>query len=230
MTASAQRPDFVAQLGVELARLEREAAQRRRPRVRPRALALAAAASFVAVAGAGAATGVLPLPGGGPQFAASDATGRFSAALARDVTVLTRPRTLADAMGDAAGFVTGSGSPAPGSSLRVAVPPPAEGTPHASAVTLPVWLLPTSDGDVSMQVLPPGADGPASGFAADDRMVREGHARMSVGDDLIGLAPDGVDRVELTLADGTRIGLPVVQNVYGAHLDEPVQNVELPAR
>jgi hypothetical protein len=226
MTTSTEQHDFVAKLGDEFARVAREASgpRYRRP-VRARTLVLAAFASLLIAGGAGAATGLVPLPGSGPDFVAQDATGQFSPTLTRDVSVLSRARTADDSMGKAAAFVAGADGPAPGSSLRVVVPAPAEGTPHASAVTLSVWLLPTSSGDVSMQVLPPGADGPASGFAADPQMVDQGHAQMSVGSNVVGLAPDGVSRVDVTLQDGTHVGLPVVQNVYGAHLDEPAESV-----
>jgi hypothetical protein len=226
MTTSTEQPDFVAKLGDEFTRVAREASEPRYRRpARARTLVLAAFASLLVVGGAGAATGLVPLPGSGPDFVAQDATGQFSAALTREVSVLSRTRTPADSMGQAAAFVAGSDGPAPGSSLRVVVPAPAAGTPHASAVTLPVWLLPTSSGDVSMQVLPPGADGPASGFAADPQMIDQGHARMSVGSNLVGLAPDGVSHVDVTLQDGAHVDLPVVQNVYGGHLDEPAQSV-----
>lgn len=231
MTTSVEPPAFLVELGEELARVAREDALRRRPRRRParaRSLVLAAFASLVLVAGAGAATGLVPLPGGGgPAFVAHDATGRFSPQLTSRLSALARPRTAADSMGDAAAFVTGPDAPAPGSSLRVAVVAPPDGTAHATAAVLPVWLLPTSAGDVSMQVLPPGADGPASGFTADLGMVEQGHALMTVGGDVFGLAPDGVASVRVVLGDGTRVTLPVVGNVFGAHLDEPVRGVEL---
>lgn len=229
----AERPTFVVAIGDELERVAREEMARsrraRRP-VRIRTLVLAALASLALVAGAGAATGLVSLPGGGPDFVPQEATGRFNPGLADRVSVLERPRTLADSMGAAASFVAGPDGAAPGSSLRVTVPPPADGTPGASATALPVWLVPTSSGNVSMQVLAKGADGPASGFAADLQMVEQGHARMSVDRDLFGLAPDGVDHVDVLLRGGGRLSLPVVENVYGAHLDSPVQSVELPAR
>ena len=178
------------------------------------------------VGGAGAATGLVALPGGGPDFVAPEATGQFSPALADHLSVLTRRRTAEDSMGKAASLVAGPDSPAPGSSLRVVVPPPIDGTPHAKATTLPVWLVPTSTGDVSMQVLAPGADGPGSGFAADLQMVDNGHALMSVNQDVFGLAPDGVSSVSITLEDGTQVSLPVAGNVFGAHLDEAAQSVK----
>ncbi|MFL5817898.1 MAG: hypothetical protein ACJ76L_09880 [Conexibacter sp.] len=232
MSAQAERPAFVVAIGEELERIAREdiaRARRARRPVRVRTLVLAALASLALVGAAGAATGLVPLPGHGPDFVPREATGHFSPALAARVSVLERARTQADSMGPAAAFVAGPDGAAPGSSLRVAVPPPAAGTPDASAMVLPVWLLPTANGGVSMQVLAKGADGPASGFAADLRMVEQGHARMSVNRDLMGLAPDGVDHVDVLLRDGTRLSLPVVQNVFGAHLDEPVQSVEMPA-
>lgn len=229
MTTPVEAPGFVTVLGDEFARVAREEATRRPARRRParaRTVVLAALASLVLVGGAGAATGLVPLPGGGPHFVARDATGQFSPDLASHVSVLARPRTAADSMGEAASFVAGPDGPAPGSSLRVAVPPPAAGTPHATATLLPVWLVPTSTGDVSMQVLPPGAAGPASGFAADLQMVEHGHALMSVNQDVFGVAPDGVSSVSVTLQDGTHISLPVVGDVFGAHLDEAVQAVD----
>ncbi|HZV76064.1 MAG TPA: hypothetical protein VFF79_20320 [Conexibacter sp.] len=229
MTTPAELPGFVTKLGDEFSRVAREEAMSRRPRrrsARVRTVVLAALASLLLVGGAGAATGLVPLPGDGPDFVAQDATGQFSPALTAHLSVLTRPRSGADSMGRAASFVAGPDSPAPGSSLRVTVPPPADGTPHASATALPVWLLPTSTGDVSMQVLSPGADGPGSGFAADLQMVEQGRARMSVNQDVIGLAPDGVRTVRITLEGGARVSLPVVANVYGAHLDEAAQGVE----
>ena len=228
MTTPVEPPGFVTTLGDEFARVAREEAVRRPARRRPvrvRTVVLAALASLVLVGGAGAATGLVPLPGGGPHFVAQEATGQFSSELTSHLSVLARPRTAADSMGKAAAFVAGPGSPAPGSSLRVAVPPPADGTPHASASTLPVWLVPTATGDVSMQVLPPGADGPGSGFAADLQMVEQGHALMSMGQDAFGLAPDGVSSVSVTLQDGTHVRLPVVGNVFGAHLDEAARSV-----
>jgi len=221
-------PSFVRELRRELSRVAREEAERRPARrraVRGRTVVLAALASLVLVGGAGAATGLIPLSGGGPDFAAKDATGEFSPALIGRLSVLKRPRIAADSMGRAGAFVAGPDSPAPGSSLRVPVPAPAVGTPHASATGLPVWLLPTSTGDVTMQVLAPGATGPGSGFAAGVAMLEQGHAWMSLGQDVMGLAPDRVNSVRVTLRDGTRIRLPVVGNVFGAHLDEPVQGV-----
>lgn len=228
MKTPVEPPSFVTTLGDEFARVAREDAARRPVRrpVRARTLVLAALATLMLVGGAGAATGLVPLPGGGPDFVARDATGQFSSALVDHVSVLKRSRTAADSMGSAAAFVAGPDEPAPGSSLRIMVPPPADGTSHATATTLPVWLVPTSSGDVSMQVLAPGADGPGSGFAADLKMVEQGHALMTVGRDVFGLAPDGVRSVTVTLADGTGVSLPVVGNVFGAHLDEAVQGVD----
>lgn len=227
MTTPVEPPGFVTPLGDEFARVAREDAARRLRRrpVRIRTVVLAALASLVLVGGAGAATGLVSLSGGGPHFVAQEATGQFSSALTSHLSVLRRPRTGADSMGAAAAYVTSAGSPAPGSSLRVAVPPPPAGTPHATASTLPVWLVPTSTGDVSMQVLPPGADGPGSGFAADLQMVEQGHALMSMGQDAFGLAPDGVGSVSVALQDGTHVKLPVVGNVFGARLDEAAQGV-----
>jgi hypothetical protein len=49
----------------------------------------------------------------------------------------------------------------------------------------------------------------------------------SAGDGRVfGLAPDGVGSVSVLLQDGTHISLPVVGNVFGAHLDEAVQGVD----
>lgn len=230
MTTSAERPTFVNVIGDELARVARADAKRARAVRRParvRTFVLATVATLALVAAAGAATGIVPLSGGGPDFAPREATGQFSPALIEHVSALSRARTAADSMGEAAAYVAGPDGAAPGSSLRVVAAPPEEGTPHASATTLPIWLVPTASGDVSMEVLPKGADGPASGFAADVEMVEQGHALMTVGRDLVGLAPNGVDHVDVQLQDGAQLSLPVVGNVYGAHLDEPVASVEL---
>ncbi|HEX7290983.1 MAG TPA: hypothetical protein VF250_07635 [Conexibacter sp.] len=231
MTTPTERPAFVDAIGDELRRVARadmtRATRARRPlRIRTAVLAVLATLALVGAAGA---AGLVPLPGGGggPHFSSQEATGRFSPALTDRVAALGEPRTAADAMGEAARYVAGPDGPAPGSSLRVAVPPPAQGTSHASATVLPVWLVPTASGAVSMQVLAKGADGPASGFAADLRMVEQGHAWMTVDRDLIGLAPDGVDRVDVLLRGGAHVSLPVVKNVFGAKLDAAVRGVRL---
>jgi hypothetical protein len=227
MSDAGTRPQFLDDLGHELMRV---AAQDRRrgasARSRTRTAVLAVVATLLLVTAAGAATGTLPLPGsGGPQFVARDATGSFAPSVIRELAVLARPRTAEDSMGSAAAFVTGAGSPAPGSSLRVVPGEPVVGEEHATAISLPVWLLPADGGTVSMQVLPEGADGPASAFAADAAMVESGRARMTVGDDLVGLAPNGVQTATATLSDGSQVHLRVHDNVYGAHLAGSVTGV-----
>jgi hypothetical protein len=228
MTHQAARPRFLDQLGDELRRVaERETTRShgatRRHRVRTGVAAVAA--TLALAAGAGAATGTLHLPGGGgPDFVARETTGHFGSALTGELSVLDRARTPADAMGNAAAYVTGPDSPAPGSSLRVVPGGPASATPHASATSLPVWLLPTESGDVNVQALPPGATGTA-GFSADTSALDKGWARMTVDDDLIGLAPDAVRTVTVTLESGVQVKLRVVDNVYGAHFDAGVSAV-----
>ena len=230
MTTPVERPHFLTKLGDEFERVAREeAAQSRAPRrsVRVRTMVLAGMATLLLVGGAGAATGIVPFPGDGPQFVPQEATGHFDSVLADHVSVLSRTRTAEDSMGSAAAFVAGGNEPAPGSSLRVIPPPPPADALHASTTTLNVWLLPTSSGEASIEVLSPGsgADGPASGFSADLQMVDEGHAFMTLDDDLVGLVPDGVSAVTVALKDGAREVLPVVGNVYGAHFDEGIQSV-----
>jgi hypothetical protein len=237
------RPAFLTALGSELARVaDAERARTRRSR-RPRSartLALAAAATLALAGGAAATTGVGPLPdlfhpcdgpppAGAPQFTPRDATAEVSPALARRLDVLQRPRTAADSMGEAAAYVSGSGA-APGSSLRVSAPPPDPGTRHATATTVSAWLVPAANGTVTLQMLAPGATGPASGFAADVEMLDRGHARMTLDRDLLGLAPNGVSDVTVTLTDGSEVVLPVVDNVFGAHLDQPVTDVRFGSR
>jgi hypothetical protein len=55
---------------------------------------------------------------------------------------------------------------------------------------------------------------------------RRGHAAYgSMGRELIGMAPDGVARVELRLRDGTRWVVPVVGNVWLATVAPPASRV-----
>jgi len=227
MSDAGTRPRFLDDLGHELARVAaRDQRRGARPRSRARTAVLAVVATLLLATVAGAATGTLPLPGsGGPHFVTRDATGSFAPAVVRELAVLARPRTAQDSMGSAAAFVTGAGSPAPGSSLRVVPGGPMPGQEHATAISLPVWLLPADGGTVSMQVLPEGADGPASAFAADAAMVESRRARMTVGDDLVGLAPNGIRSVTATLSDGSQVRLQVHDNVYGARLAGSVSGV-----
>jgi hypothetical protein len=232
------QPAFLAALRLELSRITREeaqATQRRARRFGRRRTLVLAVTGLLALAGGAGATGLVPLPElihpngapapqSGPAFAPHDAVGGFDPALVSTVSVLERARTDADDMGDAGRYVAGSGSP--GSSLRITAPEPPN-SPHASVSTLRAWLVPTTTGAVSMQALSPGATGPGSGFAADAQMVVHGRAYMTVDDDLLGLAPDGVDSVLVTLRDGSTVELPVVANVFGAHFDMPVAGVRL---
>jgi hypothetical protein len=229
MNRSAKQPAFLDELGDQFARIARQSARGRAARrYRPlRSPLLTGAAILLLAGGAGAATGVVPIPGGGPDFVAQEASGSFSPELTERIAVLSRSRTDADSMGSAAAYLSGSDRPAPASSLRVKPPAPPAGTPHATATTLPIWLVPTASGAVSMQILPPGATGPASGFAADVSMLEAGRAWMTVDHDFAGLAPDGVERVIVMLRDGKRVDLPVEGNVYGAHFDMAVDDVRL---
>lgn len=242
MSESSHPPLFLDELGAELARVARAEASRRRrtrgplPVVRTRTLVLTIAATLALAGAAGAGTGLVPLtdvdltPGGGspvadgPHFAASSATGRFDPALVRELLLLRRPRTGADSMGDAARHLVGG---APGSSLRLTVPAPADGTPHAHGSTVPAWVVPTPTGTASLQLLAPGADGLGSGVVADAEMLERGRAYMTLDEDLVGLAPDGVRSVTVTLRDGAHVRLPVVENVFGAHLAGGVAGVAL---
>jgi len=240
MTESADRPRFLDALGAELSRVARVEAARanaapRRARTRRRLAAGAAVATLALAGAAGAATRVVSiselLPGGGhdpaqvQRFAPSDATAAFGPMLVRKLSVLRRPRTAADAMGAAARYV--GGDVAPASSLRIEAPSPPAGTPHARATTLPSWIVPTTSGDAALYALSPGATGPGSGVAATPEMLAAGHAWMTTNHDLLGLAPNGVAHVTVTLRDGSRVALPVVSNVFGARFDQGVTDVRL---
>lgn len=242
MIESPERPHFLDTLGAELSRVARAEAARgtsapRRRRARMRLGAAVAAATLAGGGAAGAATGVVSvsqlIPGGGhdpaqvQRFAASGATSRFDAALVRELSVLRRPRTAGDAMGAAGNYVSGDAAPA--SSLRIAPPPPAAGTPHAQATELPSWILPTSTGAAALYVLAPGASGPGSGVGATAAMLDAGQAWTTTNDDLIGLAPDGVAHVAVALQDGSTVELPVAGNVFGAHFDQGIVGVRLVA-
>ncbi len=241
MTDASQRPPFVDELGAELARVasaETARRGRRTPPARMRGAVLAAAATLALAGAAGAATGTISvstlIPGDGhapaqvQRFAAVDATATFDPALVREVSLLRRTRTHADEMGAPGHYV--NGDVAPGSSLRVEAPPPAPGTPHADATKLPAWVLPTSTGAAALYSLSPGATGPGTGVAATPEMLEAGHAWMTTNDALLGLAPDGVERVTITLRDGSAVQLPVSGNVFGAQLDQSVTSVHLGGR
>jgi hypothetical protein len=227
-------------LGAELARVARAevAPAVRSPRrrlARMRLIAAGAAATFAIAGVAGAASGVVSvselIPGGGhdpaqvQQFAPPEQMGSFDPALVRELSVLRRARAASDSMGAVADYV--SGDAAPGSSLRIEAPTPPPGTPHASPTTLPTWILPTSTGAAALYGLSPGATGPGTGVAATPEMLEAGHAWMTTNDDLLGLAPDGVARVTVTLRDGSTVTLPVVGNVFGARFDQGVVSVAL---
>jgi hypothetical protein len=230
MSTPSQRPAFLAELGDEIARVAAEqgrTAARRRAH-RTRTLALSGVASLLLAGGAGAATGVVSLhhvhnpyraegqPPDPPVAASPGATASFSPALRATVSVLGRPRTDADAL---KGTVEGTRGdmPAPGSALRV-VPPPAHG-PHAQPVTMPMWLVPYTAGDMAIYIQgPQGALG--GGGAADARAVKRGAAVVGSNTDVFGVVPDGVRSVTVTLRDGTLVTLPVANNVFGAHLDQ----------
>jgi len=232
-------PTFLTELGTELSRIAREEHARtrrgRRPRSR-RTLVLAVAAVLALAGGAGAATDIVPFPEllhpgdgpppkGGPRFAPREQTASFDLALVRELSVLRRERTPADSMGAAAAYV--SGNVAPGSSLRVSAPAPPAGTPHATVTTLPAWILPTMDGSASMHTLSPGATGPGTGFAADAAMLASGRTYMTSNHDLIGLAPNSVRTVSVTLRNGATVRLPVVENVFGARFDQGIATVTI---
>jgi hypothetical protein len=76
-------------------------------------------------------------------------------------------------------------------------------------------------------MVPGSRGGPGSGVSADVSMLDAGHAFMTTDNDLIGLAPDGVASVDVRLAGGETVRLPVVGNVYGAQFDTSVQGVVL---
>ncbi len=67
-----------------------------------------------------------------------------------------------------------------------------------------------------------GARGGGGGFVFDLDAYRRGHAAYgSFGRELIGMAPDGVARVELRFRDGTRQTVPVIGNVWIATTARP---------
>lgn len=231
MTARGRSPQFLADLRNEFVEIasNAESANRGRRSKRPiRTIVLACAATLVlAAAAAAATTGLLHSEPHGPHFAVPEAVGQFDPAIERDASVLQRPRTAADSMGRVAQNVAGDA--APGSSLRVTLPTPLGGTPHAIPLQADIWLLPTSTGAASLQVLPPGASGPSSGAAADAHMLEDGHAVMTesdaAGTDVIGMVPDNVRSVTVTCSDGTNAVLSVINNVYGAHFNISVRSV-----
>lgn len=243
MTDTHSRPLFLSEIRSELARVAHEESLRlhrtRRPR-RIRTVALASVLALAVAGGAGAATGVVsfpdllhpgsgPPPQDGPRLAAADSVGEFDPALVRELEVLRRPRTADDAMGATASRHVAS-NVAPAASLRITAPDPPAGTPHATTAALPTWIVPTSTGTAALYSLAPGATGPGTGVAADVAMLLAGRAYMTTDDELIGLAPNGVRMVTVSLADGSTVELSVVGNVFGAQFDQPVTSVELGGR
>jgi hypothetical protein len=101
-----------------------------------------------------------------------------------------------------------------------------------SGVTAPdavAWVAPRSDATQCLLPLQRGASGPAQACATVEQ-AREGYllmtlSRSSEDVELFGLVPDGVDRVVVRLADSSSTELPVVENAYAAHLDQPTVSI-----
>ena len=90
---------------------------------------------------------------------------------------------------------------------------------------------------VCLLVLPPGAAGPGgqctpAGVAASGRSVVTQERRSEEWPsqvEIYGVVPDGIERVKVTLDDGTTTILPVSANTYSAALPGPARTVSYTA-
>jgi hypothetical protein len=104
-----------------------------------------------------------------------------------------------------------------GTSLRVDPPaPPPDGA--AAEFGADAWLLSTRSGELALLVR--DGDKPAGVMVGYVEEVEQGLLLIGLGDDLIGVAPDGISRASVALQNGGRLVLPVRDNVFGARLND----------
>ena len=100
----------------------------------------------------------------------------------------------------------------------------------AADVPTDVWIAPTVDAACVFVQLR-GAISPAStcGNATSDpyRSADSYTSRDGSTVDVVGLVRDGVESVTVVLADGTKMEVPVADNLYVAHLSGPPSTVQL---
>lgn len=223
---SAVEPPFLAGLRQEFERVaEADAATgrpapRRRPRLRslrlrvalPAMTALALLAA-IAVAATGLVSLSIDLGGSDPAPIAvpgETAVGGFSEALRARVSVLGRTRTEGDAI-DSSLVRTLPSNLQLGQSLRIVPPPGAE---PAAAPRLQIWLVPSDRGAVAITVWTDQMGDASSPTEFDAAQLELGRAHALVGEQIFGVAPDGVDQVTVTNAAGRQMLLPVHDNVF----------------
>lgn len=125
---------------------------------------------------------------------------------------------------DAALDVGGARQLTPASSARLAR---SDGDPEQPDAT--VWVAPRADGSQCLLAQLPEADGPAQTCSTAARAV-DGYfvmtqSRSTRDTEIYGLLPDGVDSVDVELADGTTATLPVVSNAYLARFDQATVSI-----
>lgn len=222
-------PPFLDALREEFARVAEADAQaavvapaRRRPRLRlprlrialPIAVALLALAALVGVTTSGLLTPSHSDRGG--EVALRD-NEHYGLELRRTLALLEREPLPASAL------PTGIGEKGVADGA-IRLSPPAPAADVAAPLRQSAWVVPALDGDDRLALVMASAVGLSGspGFAATD--VRAGRALVLVSvangaqQALVGLVPDGVDRVTVHFADGGSGELPVADNSYGATL------------
>lgn len=154
--------------------------------------------------------------------AASEAAFEDSFALLREPGGESIPAT--SVITDSALDVGGARQLTPASAARSAGE---EGDPEAPEAA--VWVAPRADGTQCLLAQLPEADGPAQTCASAERAI-DGYfvmtqSRSATDTEIYGLLPDGVDSVDVALADGTTATLPVVSNAYLARFDQPTVSI-----
>jgi hypothetical protein len=91
------------------------------------------------------------------------------------------------------------------------------------------WIAPRYDGTQCILGMSPGADGPGEVCGSVDQAA-DGYllTTTSWSDrdvEIVGLVPDGVETVAVSLRDGSRSELPVVANVYAGRFDQQTDAV-----
>ncbi|MDW5592887.1 hypothetical protein VSS74_00960 [Conexibacter stalactiti] len=148
-----------------------------------------------------------PVPMNAPSEGAASG---FSDELVARVGVLSRARTDGDAIDPS---LVRSLPPdlRLGQSLRVVPPPGADPT---AASQLAIWLVPTASGSVAVTVWQAQGGEAGNPTQFDAAGLASGRTSALVGEQIFGVAPDGVDRVTVRDGAGRETELPVNDNVF----------------
>jgi hypothetical protein len=225
---SAVEPPFLSGLRQEFERVAEAdaAAGRRAPRRPPRlrqfrlsfALPVLTALTLlvaIAVVATGAVTLSVDLGGETELPASRSPEAGFDAALVDRVALLSRERTERDRIAPGINAETAR-TLRMTESLRIVLPP---GSDPGIEKTVATWVLPTVSGDLAIATWVRGNAETYVSSEGDLAEIDQGRAVITAGDYIIGLVPDGVERVTVTTRDGEEARLPVAGNVFAAPFD-----------